>query len=237
MRKIIHAVRGWITNQAPKGRNTAIVYTHTPGKEAPHGELNANDQIAILRRLSSFVGKETIPVTVIFQGRPSRSIPDGTKQSGVEARYATGDQLRKVVMSAISEARKTHSPVLATNLPDMEKVARSERIRHIRASTFEETLDTVCGPLRRDQPQQQRRPQPQKQAQQQQQSQAPIPVAPQAAPEQAEEYPAPAEPQPSEPKPAESTRPEAAPRRLQRHEPSVKKEIKDQAILDLIDPL
>jgi len=234
VRRIIHAVRGWISGNTPKGRGSAIVYVYAPGKEAPNGELGANDQIAVLRRLSTFTSKENIPVTIIFPGRPSRKIPDGTTQGDVQARYATSDQLRKVVLSSLADARKNHSPVLATNHPEMEKVAAGERVRHIRASTFEETLDSVCGPLRREQPQQPRR-QP---APQTQQTSKPQPVQPEEA-EASSSTPPSEDPQAADPREEEisTPRPEPAPRRLQRHEPSAKKEIRDQSILDLIDPL
>lgn len=228
-----------------------MVYVYSPGREAPNGELGANDQITLLRRLSTFVGKEAIPVTVIFPGRPTRKIPDGTSQDGVKARYATSDQMKKVVSSAIAEAKKTHSAVLATNNPELEKLARSERIRHIHATTFEQALDNICGPIRREQQQH-----PQRRQQQQQQNQTP---ASKPQPSQPQEQPEPQEPsqrqEPSErqEQPGEeasqapSPQPQAqppAPRPeqpvLQRHrraDSSMKKEERDQSILDLIDPL
>ncbi len=244
MRRIIHAVRGWISRGTSKaGRRPAFVYIYPPGKEIQNGELGSNDQIAVLRRLSSFVSKEETSVTVIFPGRPSRKIPDGTTQGGVQVRYATGDQLVKVTLGALAAAKRHHSPVLATNHPELEKTARHDRIRHIRASTLEETLDMVCGPLRREQPPQQHRRQPQSQPSQQQ---APPPQAAKPAPQE-QETPtsSPAEPAPSggptDGNEAPTIQPEARqetfPRRLQRHEPSARNEIKDQSILDLIDPL
>lgn len=261
MRRIIHAVRGWISGGAQSAQNTSIVYVYSPGREAPNGELNANDQMAILRRLSSFVGKENTPVTVIFPGRPSRKVPDGAAQSGVLVRYATGDQLQQVALGAVADARGKHAPVLATNHPELEKRARHDRIKHIRATTFEEALDVVCGPLRREQQQQQQQRRPQQQGQQPQQRPSPQPPQPpqaEALPQQAQAAPqdqdtgaaasaeapthsvapdaAPVVPAaPAEPRPA--PRSDSAPRRLHRHEPSAKHEIKDQAILDLIDPL
>lgn len=244
MRRIIHAVQGWISGRTSQtGRRPAFVYVYPPGREIQNGELGANDQIAVLRRLSAFVSKEETPVTVIFPGRPSRKIPDGTTQNGVQVRYATGEQLKKVALSAITDAKRHHSPVLATNHPDLEKTARHDRIRHIRASTLEETLDMVCGPLRREQPPQQQRRQPQQQPAQQQ---APPPQAAKAPSQEQEAHPStPSEsalpeapvagntPSAAKPEP----RPEPAPRKLQRHEPSARNEIKDQSILDLIDPL
>lgn len=238
VRKLIHAVKGWIKGSAPKGRRTTMVYVYSPGKEASGGELNPNDQIAILRRLSTFTGKEDIAVTVIFPGRPTRKIPDGTKQGDVQACYATNDQLRKVVEQAVREAQKERSAVLATNNPDLEALARHIRIRHIRATTFEETLDTVCGPIRRDQPQQQPRRQPQQQP-------APSSKPPAAQPEQQSEQ-APEQAAISETNGGETPeapslppppKPEPNPRKLHRHEPSMKREERDQSILDLIDPL
>jgi FtsZ-interacting cell division protein ZipA len=223
-----------------------MVYVYTPGREAPNGELGANDQITLLRRLSTFVGKEAIPVTVIFPGRPTRKIPDGTSQDGVKARYATSDQMKKVVSSAIAEAKKTHSAVLATNNPDLEKLARSERIRHIHATTFEQALDNICGPIRREQQQQHQ----QRRQQQQPQNQTP---AAKPQPGQQQEQPGPQEqPERQEqsgeeasqaPSPQTQVQP-PAPRQeqpgLQRHrraDSSMKKEERDQSILDLIDPL
>lgn len=246
MRRIIHAVQGWIRGRtSPAGRRPAFVYVYPAGKETQNGELGTNDQIAVLRRLSTFVSKEDAPVTVIFPGRPSRKIPDGTTQSGVQVRYATGDQLRKVAFSAVTEAKRHHSPILATNHPELEKTARHDRIRHIRASTLEEALDMVCGPLRREQPpqQQQQRRQPQPQPAQQQ---APPAQAAKASPQEQETPPAPPA-EPASPDAADTgnqapvarpePKPDTSPRRLQRNEPTSRNDIKDQSILDLIDPL
>ena len=190
--------------------------------------MGTNDQISLLRRLSTFVSKETIPVTVIFPGRPSRKIPDGASQDGVKVYYATNDQLKKVVNSAIAEAKKGHSAVLATNSPELEKIAHSERIRHIRATTFEEALNNICGPIRREPSQQQpqrRQPQPQ------QTSPSPKPQPAQQS-EQTGEEPPPAQPQSPAPK---SEQPPL--QRNRRNETPVKKEERDQSIVDLIDPL
>lgn len=206
-----------------------MVYVYSPGKEAPNGEMGANDQIAILRRLSTFVSKETIPVTVIFPGRPTRKIPDGASQDGVKVLYATGDQLKKVVSQAVAEARKGHSAVLATNNAELEKYARGERIRHIRATTFEEALNNICGPIRREQPQQQ---QPRRQPQQQQ----PAPANKQQPAQEQNEQPG----QEAPPAPSQPPAPRPAQPPLQRHrrgDAPAKKEERDQSILDLIDPL
>lgn len=236
VRRIIHAVSGWISGGTTRGRNVAIVYVYSAGKDAQNSDMNPNDQVTVLRRLSTFASKEGIPVTIIFPGRPSRKIPDGTRQNEVEARYATADQLHKVVSSVLAQARKDHSPVLATNSSEIAKIASGEHFRHIKATTFEEALDSVCGPLRREQPQQPRRSQPQAQ---QTQASKPAPPAPGGQPEAP---PPPAEPRADEPAaadqvPAPRPEPETPPRKLQRHDPSGKREIKDQAILDLIDPL
>lgn len=227
MRQIIHAVKGWIRGESVKGRKTAVVYVYSPGKPGHNGDAGGGDQIAILRRLSMFVSKEAIPVTVVFPGTPSRKVPDGATQSGVEVRYATADQMKKVVSHAITAARKGHSAVLATNIPELEKFAASERIRHIRATTFEKALDNICGPIRRDQPQQQQQPR-----RQPQQSPAPKPQAAPAQPDQsAPEAPA-AQPQAPAPKPEQPPL-----QRQRRGESPAKKEERDHSILDLIDPL
>ena len=234
MRKIIHAVKGWISGTGAKGKNTAIVYVYASGKSGG-GDINPNDQINVLRRLSTFTSKENIPVTIIFPGRPSRKIPDGSKQGGVQARYATSDQLKKVLASAIAEARKDHSVVVATNHPEVEKFARSERLRHIRATTFEKALDAVAGPLRRDQPQPPHQPRRQPQPQGAQPAKPHPAVEETATPEApvVNEAPEAVPPQP----PPTPQKPEPVPRKLHRYAPSVKKEERDQTILDLIDPL
>ena len=247
MRKLLHAVKGWINGKSPvKEGHTAIVYVYGSGKD---GDINPNDQINILRRLSSFTDKENLPITVIFPGRPSRKIPDGAKQGLVEVRYATGDQMSGVVTKAVAAAKKSHIVALAVNRPELEKWARSNRVRHIRATTFEKSLDTICGPLRRDQPQQQQRQQSQRQPQGQGQGQGGQ-GQPQSQPQPPSQDGAPAESQeqgtePAADTPAESTpvdTPAPAPRqessrKLHRHDPYAKKEERDQAILDLIDPL
>jgi hypothetical protein len=227
VRQILHAVKGWIRGESSKGRKTAMVYVYSPGKETQNGELGANDQISLLRRLSTFVSKETLPVTIIFPGRPTRKIPDGASQSGVQVRYATTDQMKKVVGNAIAEAKKEYSVVLATNSPELEKIARSERIRHIRATTFEEALNAICGPLRRDQPQQQpQRRQPQSAPAQKSQP------SPESNGDAGPEAPA-TQPQAN----PISPKPEPVLQRHRRNEAPSKKEDRDQDILNLIDPL
>lgn len=248
MRKLLHKVKGWITGAPSKGGHSAMVYVYSSGKD---GDINPNDQINILRRLSSFTEKELIPVTVIFAGRPSRKIPDGTKQGMVEVRYATGDQMIAVVAKAVTAAKRTHSVVLAVNRPELEKWAHSNRVKHIRATTFEKSLDAICGPLRRDQPQQPQQQrqqpqgqqpsrQPQAQPQEQPQEQQPLQQSdetdrgPATDGEQRTDEP-PTDPTP-QPTPAPAPRQEPS-RKLHRHDPHAKKEERDQAILDLIDPL
>ncbi len=229
MRQILHAVKGWIQGESSKSRKTAMVYVYSPGKETQNGELGANDQISLLRRLSTFVSKETLPVTIIFPGRPTRKIPDGASQSGVQVRYATPDQMKKVVGNAIAEAKKGHSAVLATNNPELEKLARSERIRHIQATTFEEALNSICGPIRRDQPQQQQqRRQPQSAPVQKSQ---PVPE-----PNGDTDQEAPAARQQPQSQPS-SQKPDPVLQRHRRSDVPAKKEDRDQDILNLIDPL
>ena len=249
MRRILHAVKGWISKGASSSRKSAIVYVYSPGKDLQNGELSNNDQLAILRRLSSYASKEDTPVIVILPGRPSRKIPDGSNQNGVTVHYATADQLQKAVSSAIDASRGERTPVLAANQPDLEKMAQGNRIKHIRASTFEEALDMTCGPLRREQPpQQQRRPAPQQQpAATPQATAVPRPAPPSPEPKSEPSLPAelqvaetvpppPADEPPAEPA-GEQAKAEPVQRKLHRHEPSARVEIKDKAILDLIDPL
>lgn len=253
MIKIVEAIKNLFSGKPARKGPSAYVYVYSTGKDAANSEVNPNDQIAILRRLSSFVSKRNSPVTIVFPGRPSRKIPDGAKQDGVQARFATSDQLEKIVKQSIAEFQKTHSVILAAERSEFQRLADKLGIGYSFASTFTRTLDTVCGPIQREtKPQPPRKPQPPK----------PAPQANDAAPDattpsdstpieatQAEsgsgevsnEAPASdesahdsAEPGTESPAPgrATSSRP-----KLQRHVPSQKRELTDRAILDLIDPL
>jgi hypothetical protein len=227
---------------------------YTTGKDA-NSEINPSDQIAILRRLSSFVEKKQSPVTIIFPGRPSKKIPDGAKQDGVQARFSTSDQLEKVVRQCIAEFQNDHSVILAADRSEFQKLAAKLKIGYSLVSTFTKTLETTCGPIQREtKPQTPRRqPATQKSAQQPNDS-SPVSenteVAPRANGQESPTNPA-SEPleqahgneaspiseatssqDPAAPKPAQSSRP-----KLHRHVPSQKKEYTDRAILDLIDPL
>lgn len=265
MRKIFDSIKNLFSRKPVHSGPPAYVYVYSTGKDATNSEVNANDQIAILRRLSSFVSKKKSPVTIIFPGRPSKKIPDGAKQDGVQARYATTDQLNKVVRECISEFQRTHSIVLAADRSEFQKLADKLSLRYSFASTFTKTLESVCGPIQREtKPQPPRRQaQPPKNTPQQEAAspdttkpselglKAPAPI------EVASESPAPTSTESAidshEPvtehsefatdntgtvaeSPAPKTVPSSRPK-LHRHVPSQKRELTDRAILDLIDPL
>lgn len=222
----------------------AYVYVYTAGKGGNNSEVNPNDQIAILRRLSSFSSKKSCPVTIILPGRPTRKIPDGAKQDGVQVRFATADKLDSIVHQSLAEFKKTHAVILAADRSEFQKLADKLGIGYCLASTFSRTLDSVCGPIQREikPPQPRRQPQPAKTEATANET-AP-PVAPPtegtevpAAP--AQEAPAADNPEFFEPSTEPSTpQPEASARmKLRRHVPSQKRELTDRAILDLIDPL
>lgn len=218
----------------------AYVYVYLTGKS--NAEVNPNDQIAILRRLSSFVSKRHSPVTVIFPGRPTRKIPDGTKQDGVQVRFATSDQLERVIKQSLAEFQKDHCPVLAADRSEFQKLADKLDVGYSLASTFVKTLETVCGPLQRETKPQQPRRQQQAPAKETQQA----PDAPDAekatgiVPDDSGTEPLESSVPESSETPSDSPAPLAEPSsriKLRRHNPSQKREPTDRAILDLIDPL
>lgn len=239
-KKILNVLHGKSSPGAPP----AYVYVFTAGKGSPHSEVNPNEQIAILRRLSSFSGKKNSPVTIIFPGRPTRKIPDGAKQDGVQVRFATAEQLEGIVRQSLAEFSKSHAAVLAADRSEFQKLADKLEVGYCLASTFAKTLDSVCGPIQREsKPQQPRRqPPPAKTA-----AKSTQPAQPEMAP--AAEQPTPDAPaegadlaehpdvsnpstEPSAPNPESPSR-----MKLHRHVPAQKRELTDKAILDLIDPL
>lgn len=261
MRNILLAIKNLFNRKASHSGAPAYVYVYSSGKDASNSEVNPNDQIAILRRLSSFASKKNSPVTIIFPGRPSKKIPDGAKQDGVQARFATNEQLNKVVKQCVEEFRKTNSVVLAAERSEFQKMADKLGADYRFASTFAKTLDTVCGPIQREtKPQPPRKPQPAKNVPAPSESSEATPpvaasaetetvlgepiietLAPESQPFELESVEATHEPiepisedesHPQPPKIAPSTRP-----KLHRHVPSQKREYTDKAILDLIDPL
>ena len=224
MRRIIHKVKSWIRGTpASHGRSLSFVYVLQTPKHGP-AELAAGDQLAVLRRLSSFAAKEDVRVTAVFPGKPLRKIPDGASSNGVSARYATSDQLHNVVEQVAAEYRKQFSVVVATDDPSIEKRAHSSHLRTLRLSTFEKTLDAVAGPLQREQreqrePREQRRPPQAQNAPRPNQAPAAAVAAGQSQPPGAGD---------TAPKPQRQPASES-----KRQEP----EKQDSAILDLIDPL
>ncbi|MEI8139560.1 MAG: hypothetical protein WCI03_06805 [bacterium] len=246
------SIKNLFSRKPAQSGQPAYVYVYSPGKDASNSEVNPNDQVAILRRLSSFVSKKNSPVTIIFPGRPSRKIPDGAKQDGVQARFATSDQLTKVVKESITEFQKTHSIVLAADRSEFQRLADKLGIRYSFASTFTKTLDSVCGAIQREpKPQSPRRqPQPPKNATQPNtvisdttqlaattkpdESTTPAPTNESPAIDSIE--PATEHAEPESDTPASSATPSSRPK-LHRHVPSQKRELTDRAILDLIDPL
>jgi hypothetical protein len=223
VRKIIGAVKHWFGRKPARGGHTALVYVYSPAKGEPGGEAGINEIFAMLRRLSSFSAREGLPITVILPGRPLRKLPENARQNDVLVKFALPDQLLKVTAAVVRETRQSHSCVVVTDKPEVETFARGERLRHLRASTFEKTLDATCGPLRRDSQQPPRRPPAHP---------APHGQGQQGVPQKPKTEEAPEAP-PSE-KPA---RPAPAPEKTQEYEPVVEKREQDRAVLDLIDPL
>lgn len=226
VRKIIGAVKNWFGKKPARGGHAALIYVYSPAKGEPGGEAGVNETFAMLRRLSAFSAKEGMPITVILPGRPLRKLPDNSRQNDVLVKFAMPDQLLKVTAGAVRDARQSHSCVVVTDKPEIEKFARGEHLRHLRATTFEKALDATCGPLRREsQPQPPRRPQPQPPSQAQAQGQPATAQKPKT-----EETPEAAVPE-------KSGKPAPAPEKGPAYEPVVEKREQDRAILDLIDPL
>ena len=217
MKHIIHKVKKWISGAKATSGKTTMIYVMVPKKQQGHADMYSGDPIPILRRLTDFSALENLSVTAIFPGKPSKKIPDGARQKDVVARYATPDQLINVTEQAVKEAGKTGSVVVVTDLPAIEKLATSHRVKTLRLETFERALESVAGPVRRE-------------IRKQQEGGTPRPSAP------AQENRRPQEPrkqdnQPQPPKPAASPAP--APVKPSQDD---RKE-RDQSVLDLIDPL
>jgi hypothetical protein len=228
MRKIIHTVKGWISSRTPAvvtASNAAFVYIIKPGK---HDNADGGgEQIAMLRRFSSFNEKEGIPVTAIFPGRPTRKVPDGAREGGVVARYAGADGVLRVAQQAIKDLRKSHTVVVITDLADVSKQVRADGCTVMCTSTFEKTLEAIAGPLQRP-PREQR----DSRGPREQRKPAPEPTSDESnageTPEGATEG--------QDAPPARTPAP-APLSRKSRYEPDVEKKEQDRAILDLIDPL
>lgn len=215
MKHIIHKVKSWIGGGKATDQHTALVYVLVNAKRAAHTELCAADPGAVIRRLVSFSSREALPLSVILPGKPNKRYPDGSRQNGVMIRYATPDQLLKVTELTVKETSRDQSVVLITDSPILEKYAAAHHFKTLRLDTFDKALESVAGPLKRET----RRPQEQ------------------AAPRQ----PAPAEgTPPAEPqKPAERPPAQKPPQQAPAPKPAAvpEKKDRDQAILDLIDPL
>lgn len=214
----------------PVGGDSAMIYVLAPAKGENH-DMAPGDQLAILRRLSSFSDKEVMPITVIFVSRPLRKVPEGSRQGAVVVRYAMPDQLVNVVQQAVTEARQQHSPVIVSDRPELTEMARRANLRQLRTATFEKTLDAVCGSLKREskeprEPREQREHREPREPREQREPKEPR--EPRKPQETAAEAPQGGDAAPAPQKPA----PKAA-----QGEPPVAKKENDAAILDLIDPL
>ncbi len=226
MRRILHNVKRWINGTTtPKGDKPALVYVFSPAKGESH-DMPPGDQLAILRRLSSFSDKEELPVTIIFVGRPLRKVPEGSRQGAVVVRYAMPDQVNKVAEQAVKEARKTHSAVMVSDRPELEKFARRERIRHLRGSTFEKAMDAISGALKKES-RETREPREPREAREPREPRGDRKPQADQVPNRS------TEPAASQPKSTETTPSARAPQ----YDPPVPKKETDSAILDLIDPL
>lgn len=150
MKQIIHNVKQWISGSKAAASKTTIIYVMASPKQQGHADMYAGDPAPILRRLSDFSAREALPITAILPGKPSKKIPDGTRQKDIVVRYATTDQLTKVTEQAAREAIKTSSVVVVTDLPAIEKLAASHRLKTLRLETFERALESVAGPVRRE---------------------------------------------------------------------------------------
>lgn len=217
MKHIIHKVKSWIRHGKTPASASTLVYVMVTPKPLPAGDILAADPGAVLRRLISFSSRENLPLAVILPGKPNRRYPDGSRQNGVLVRYATNEQALNVTEATMAEVGTGHSVVLITDNPAIEKFAASRHCRTLRIETFEKAVESVAGPLRRE-PRPQREPSGQRQAGTTGPEQRQAPPAPKPAPEPE-----------SNPKPPQEAPEQSVPKPAKRE--------KDQAILDLIDPL
>jgi hypothetical protein len=215
MKHIIHNVKKWISGAKPASGKTTIVYVMASPKQG-QADMYAGDPTPILRRLTDFSARESLSIVAILPGKPSRKIPDGTRQKEVAVRYATPDQITKVTEHAVKDAGKTSSVVLVTDLPTLEKFAASHHLKTLRIETFERALESVAGPVRRDirKPQEGGAPRHSSPAQDSKRPQEPKKPESQA--------------QPAKPSPS----PAPAPAKV-----ADERKDRDQSVLDLIDPL
>lgn len=218
MKHIIHRVKTWIRGEKTTASPSTLVYVMVTPKPVPAGDILLSDPGAVLRRLISFSSRENLPLAVILPGKPNRRFPDGSRQNGVLVRYATNEQALKVTESTMAEVGRSHAVVVITDIPAIEKLAASRHCKTLRIETFEKAVESVAGPLRREM-----RPQKESSGQRPATSPAPEQRHSTSAPKAVTENEAAAKPTPHTP--PEQTTP-----------PPPKKE-RDQAILDLIDPL
>lgn len=220
MKHIIHRVKSWIRQGKAPASASTLVYVMVTPKPLPASDILTSDPGAVLRRLISFSSRENLPLAVILPGKPNRRYPDGSRQNGVLVRYATNEQALHVTEATMTEVGAGHSVVVITDIPAIEKFAASRHCRTLRIETFEKAVESVAGPLRREV-----RPQREPSAQRQ---------AGTTAPEQRQA------PQQPPPKPATDSEAGQKPPHQEAPEQSAPKPArkeKDQAILDLIDPL
>ncbi len=214
MKHIIHKVKTWMRGKQDSAASPTLVYVMVTPRPMPAADMIASDPGAVLRRLISFSSREALPLAVILPGRPNRRYPDGSQQNGVLVRYATNDQALKVTESTMDEIGRTHPVVVITDNPAIEKFAAGRHCKTLRIETFEKAVESVAGPLRREARPQKEGPRP-------------------ATPDNRPPIPTTRTPQPSAPSAPKPTAQEPA----EQSAPPPEKKERDQAILDLIDPL
>jgi hypothetical protein len=147
LKRIIRKVGQWISGGAragSAGESGLIVVPQGAAGSQPR------DQLALLRRLSQFAGKEQIPVTALLQGEPLRKHPDGSEQDGVRVFYAAAHQVPAAVAKLVRQAGPRSGVTVVAGSREVAEQAAAAGAGVMRFSTLGKALDAIVGPAHQE---------------------------------------------------------------------------------------
>jgi hypothetical protein len=130
------------------GDHPAIIadVTAMAGTGGARGGSEAQRQLQTLDRLSSFAGREEIPVTAVLErDEPLRKVPDGQPYKGIDIVYAGAGGLARELRKLIKSNCRGRSAVIVTSRPEVEQAATDAGAGCIRASTFQKAVGNDGG--------------------------------------------------------------------------------------------
>jgi predicted RNA-binding protein with PIN domain len=135
--------------------DSSALFTRRRGGSRP----SPTEQVQLLKKISSFGGKEKLRVRVVLEGRPLREAAEGGTYNGVTVHYADrSSKTADVVVKVLKDGLRRHAVTVITSDRKLEERVLVLGGETMRATTFRKALDGAGGGEEKGSSSQKRRP-------------------------------------------------------------------------------